>query len=1287
MVQLDYTPNTESAHGKRWLPDEPLIDWLRQGGGAQPDYSVRTGAIDADPQTRERTEAVLQNARRQREEQLDRKFKQILEFCVGQLVDMVVFPEASMPAALIPTLVHGFRSQLAVFVGVGTLRPVDVDTLREAGFAVADEDIGCNVAVYIDQDALVLVSKRDRARFETMQPGSGTARVTFRKGGRTRDVGLAICRDYINAPRTFDNEKPMPDVVLVSALTRPTADFLPSITRNFPVAFSNHALHGGSAVLTTELQGFFVDPKRCGTDPLPLGEAIVIVDHEGFANQPSKTIEPANRLVCRSAVVYDDPPHDDPAGSLSSLARQLRELTLDGLNRGTYFDLLSVAEDRLRSLRGEGVSILLGAAQELRRNAGTLVDKQDLALFTTHLVLTDVKSEAEMRYETLGRILTEWWRLLDPGLEVQEPADGISRHYEQARTLRRQILPQVRVRYRDSPITERRGDRPEKGGDLPPGQTDGFTTFYSARLGSYGTPSAVRSLQQQLGVLRTLSAASDDSARLIYQVSTALQTSGHLAPFFDVVGVTESTDPAVLDDLREGVGQQLATAFRSSWDLTGGPDTGMLNPKEVVELRLTTSAIPGIREDWGTLIDYLRTLSVPVTVQMTCRRCSEQDQVPVDPLPPAPVIVPAPGLTGFFFPFENDAAGFMERARHEESDGKANLSLLVHVGSPEPLPDSVLRAVGQWLFHTMAFEIVRGPDARHTLAAGTQPPAGRSLMPSEILRLFHPPYGPLEGRGLDQQRTRSIPLPASISATEGPHLGKARIQGTRQDLKVDVRMETEARLRHTYVIGQTGSGKTNLLKIMARQDIVKDRGVTVIDPHGDLVDYLVRHTQKRDDQVLLLDFGDPDYLPVLNPLDLDVDTPEDRNLAIENFIDLLTRQSHHTFYGPRFASLVRLVLASTTDPNFPIKPPSVLDVGMILRNTDRKGWLQHLLRDVDGINEQWKTFNKMDGSYQFAELLDWALSKFSEMEQDGTLRHVLAGGQSTVSISQFVRSGGVLLVKIPEWEMSRTAAALLGGFIEDQVRRAAYQRWRNSGSSAEPYFLYVDEFQNFSLGGFEQIVAEARKFGLGLVLAHQNLDQLEAFSAYTGASSHRLRNAVLGNVANRVVFGVSSRDAAELAKDMDVEADVLRNPGKHRATAQILFDLKQYPFTLELAKAESDPGLRDQYKALRERMIDRGYWRLRDELRESEAARDRQIKFEVKRWATQRSRVPRSRENPRETPTWRREGSTGTDHVQSWKQLLEQEADTATDGQAAVADPAPAEDQTEGSTAADDPTR
>ena len=535
-----------------------------------------------------------------------------------------------------------------------------------------------------------------------------------------------------------------------------------------------------------------------------------------------------------------------------------------------------------------------------------------------------------------------------------------------------------------------------------------------------------------------------------------------------------------------------------------------------------------------------------------------------------------------------------------------------------------------------------------SLAPRTQADSGPlTLRPADVLRVFHPPFGHIEGRGMSGERATRIPLPSSAVPTTGILLGTARSAFGRADRTVEVRISDESRLHHTYIVGKTGSGKTNLLKLMARQDIVAGKGVAVIDPHGDLVEYLLGHVGGREDEVTLLDFGDPHHTPVLNPLDLDVTTPADLALAIEEFIQILVHQSYHEFYGPRFEDIVRLTLESITRPEYPWHP-SVLDFIRIIRNEDRRKWLRELLRDADLV-ERWRIFEQMKRD-EIGEVLHWALSKFSEMARDGVLSQVISGGPSTVSISECVRSGGILLVRIPEWEVSASAAAFLGSFVQERVRRATYGRWSTIANKEEaaPFVLYVDEFQTFATSGFEEIVAEARKFGLGLVLANQNLRQLSAFSRFSGSRSSLLQEAVLGNVANIVVLGIGGNDSRVLSAELGVEAEAFRRIGMYSALVRARVRGEETPtFTLDIPAAESDRGLPAARDAVRRRMVDSGEWRARAAISGEVAAREEEMAEQTR---------PRSFVSPSASgvaPTRPAERRTGEIFVEEWRQKLE----------------------------------
>ncbi|MBY8853041.1 hypothetical protein K7G98_34355, partial [Saccharothrix sp. MB29] len=151
--------------------------------------------------------------------------------------------------------------------------------------------------------------------------------------------------DYVNARRDFDGASRPPDVVLVSALTNPTEDFLKRPV-NFATVFANHADRGGSSVIAPDVAGLFVD-RKLGTEPLPPGEAIVAADYEGFATKPSSTRPHSNRIALRAAILYEDNDPSDASGKPSGLAYPMQRWSLDQYHAGRYAEFLQTAEKRL----------------------------------------------------------------------------------------------------------------------------------------------------------------------------------------------------------------------------------------------------------------------------------------------------------------------------------------------------------------------------------------------------------------------------------------------------------------------------------------------------------------------------------------------------------------------------------------------------------------------------------------------------------------------------------------------------------------------------------------------------------------------------------------------------------------------------------------------------------------------------------------------------------------------------------------------------------------------------
>ena len=248
--------------------------------------------------------------------------------------------------------------------------------------------------------------------------------------------------------------------------------------------------------------------------------------------------------------------------------------------------------------------------------------------------------------------------------------------------------------------------------------------------------------------------------------------------------------------------------------------------------------------------------------------------------------------------------------------------------------------------------------------------------------------------------------------------------------------------------------------------------------------------------------------------------------------------------------------------------PSLVDAPSLLTDTAWQKRVRSGLVDKE-LTERWLFHDRVSTGRDYPDLLDWAVSKLDDLANDETLRSVLGGEHNTVNIDRVVRNNGVLVVSIPESVIGRDSAQFLGSLVLLQLKAALLRR---KGDDVPPFFVYVDEFQKFASVGFEELLAEARKFGVGLVMAHQNLEQLRAFSLMTGLSSDALVNSILGNVGTMVVFPIGAQDANLLAPQIEVSAKNIGRLGRYEAVVKMtLRGQSLAPFTLRTEY--SNPGL------------------------------------------------------------------------------------------------------------------
>lgn len=1227
-VQLDFTPVAVSGQDNLWLPDEPLLfdDPL-----TPPSVSVT--------ELRQLTmyDRLQLGIRSTNDRELTLRLKQILDYCISRQVDLVVFPEYAVPPQLIGTLA-GYAGHLSIFAGIGLIRKSDIAYLQPYGGSSELTNRDCGVYLSADGGAInaVFITKQHIAEGERADPGGGSLTVNLTTD-RPHAVRLCVCLDFPADAALLDPDQPPVDIVAISALTRTATDFTAAVPRDFVRIFANHAYFGGTTILIPSLVGF-ARVGRHGVDPLPARhEGVVIVDFDRYAQKPTARRTPRNRLIARAAIVYEEDSETDQSG-VAQVVPELSSMTTDEYLAGTYHEFLDRA---LRIVRGRpGFQVVQESIESLARNEGIgIVSTSELESLTRHLVLTDVLTHTELRYRQIDSVL----EAVKPFIVDDTPGIGNLRDVFLAR--KQQLIERVR------PTRRSPRDRQVGASEVPVGdvQTDAHR-FFAARLGHFDPVDAVRTLPLQLTVLSNIVESCEHELEIAYRVSTTQTMGEELVPFFDVVAIARGVSAQELAQLQEGLGQQIGQALSGGWAISG--TSTAIDPIGAwqVELRPVDSDwAPAVREDWGAVIDLVRTqqAGIEVEVRIVKHRGAGPTLPPVSRGGSEAERALAPSdreIRGFVDDVDRMAAEFFERIAGDAGHERPGLQLRFVIASSAALPGSLVRAIGLQLIGTPRFEVVSKPDS------APEGYAARLLKPSEALRLFHPPHGRLQSRGLSRRRPTSLALPVIALPATGVVLGTARSSSARVDRHVDVRLDDIARLRHVYMIGKTGSGKTNLLKNMARQDLEAGAGVAVIDPHGDLVEYLLRHATGREHEVTLLDFGDPDFTPVLNPLDLDVNVQSraDQRFAIDEFIRILVRQSYHEFYGPRFEDTVRMTLESLLRAGL-TDVPSVLGVPRILRNERYRRALREAVQDDADLRDRWDNFEAQLGTEK-AELLHWVLAKFSDMDAEGSLAPVLAGGTSSVSIRDVVNRGGVLLVRVPEWQIGIAAAGFIGHLVQERVRRAAFDRLRRAGGDGRtiaPFYVYVDEFQRFATTGFETLVAEARKFGLGLTLAHQNLLQLEEFSRFTGSSSRQLIDAILGNVGSVVVLGVSPSDAVPLAQTLGVPTESIDNITRHTGLAKVLFGGEESPpFTIDIPNAESDRGLPSARDHVIERMKASGAWlprehvlrRLDEEAKSlagKTAASEPQTSFlqewlDAKRLSSDRPRRPR-RTQPRAT--------------------------------------------------------
>jgi hypothetical protein len=322
------------------------------------------------------------------------------------------------------------------------------------------------------------------------------------------------------------------------------------------------------------------------------------------------------------------------------------------------------------------------------------------------------------------------------------------------------------------------------------------------------------------------------------------------------------------------------------------------------------------------------------------------------------------------------------------------------------------------------------------------------------------------------------------------------------------------RMAHLYVVGKTGTGKSTLLETLIVQDLRAGRGLTLLDPHGDLVERVLREVpHERQADLIYFDAADPDQPVGFNPL-LAI-APARRPLVAGAIVDAL-RGIWADSWGPRMEHILRYALLTALEG----PSPTIEQVLWLLSDWRYRRDAIERLADPE-LRSFWLLEFEQYPDRLRAEVIAPIQNKLGAFLAHPVLRRILQGGERPLDLRGLMDAGGILLVNLAKGRMGGDATALLGALLVASLGEAGLERADTPLQTRRPFFLYLDEFHTFATKNLALMLGELRKYRVGLILAHQHLSQLD----------DEVRDAILGNVGTIVSFRVGPEDAEILAQE------------------------------------------------------------------------------------------------------------------------------------------------------------
>jgi hypothetical protein len=1218
LVQLDYQPSVILANP---AIEEPSM--VAEGEGIT---SLRL----SDQQFAEQIDAMRSEIAKKYESFMRQRVKQILELLNNRSVDLVVFPEYSIPANCLLEI-NKYAGNYTVVAASHTVTPETIDICKKLNIEIGSSDIGKSICpIRLKGGQWQRIDKLSPSNFETnLKAGTIWQPIRLQnRNGKDFSFALFLCVDFIN-----DNETNLQQIVqrdiwekvdfgVVSSYSPTLRDFKQkaislSERAGRPIIYANIASIGGSQIYChIRDKNYFTE--RNGTKALvPGDEAILIVDLDSdqFERKPTHLpVSSTSELVALLPIL--------PKEKFSKYHALIEKIH----NTSSDETIREILKNELPELNGiiaresEASSVLKAKVHALidglKNKDGQYLKKCLECFFFTG----DEESFDELRYELLFKAHDLLINIIKDtrvkGEDFDNTSEVIKFYRRSLDTLRPRISNKLLKKFDDTNLTIHTivGDK----------ASPTFTSVFVMRLRAARANRIA--LAKQINLITTLAYEGNDNLGINLRYRCLPNPNGNLKDLeIQILGAARADERSDSRNLANSFRKDLANIMRLSLqniyqftleeleeeDLYRTTEPFRMN--HIMELhrevnyekqQSSENKIHHLEgnSSMARILDLLQSSSSACMVSIHLHPVSLTEAeknffVRYNHATPQFQKIESSDATNqrvttqfqakqsdgamFFLATEPNPSLHMSDAITTQrllGDSKTlspSLLLRLFVASDEPLSKLFLNTIGNELWGDETYkmlDLAKDDSAKQAVVhalrhvwAGSVPffvdsPDNLNRVPFlfdpyEASRMFRLP---LDGfSGAVGMLYRLIPAPAAALPESGIEIGLGFHPGAQRP--IIVRLSDEERTKHTYIVGKTGTGKSTLLSRMIEQDMRRGSGVCVIDPHGDLVDsVLAKVPDDRISDVVIFDPSSAERPLGLNLLEFDPKISHHKDFVVQETIAIMRKMFYFEHIGPIFEHTLRHLILTMLDESIKGEGTLIEVPRLIYDEKFRQSVVPNLKDELAA--DYWKQYSKLV-AHTISEHMMYVVSKFDTFTTDHIMRNIIGQAHSTINIADIMNKEKILLVKLSSAVIGELNASLLGMIIISKLRWAGMARAAIPPKERKKYYLYVDEFQNFSASGFETLLAEARKYGLSLTLAHQHINQLFAFNVSSGRMQDQIAPAIFGNIGTMIAFRLGERDAELLVREMGkpVDSEDLVNLKNYHAIAKTIIDGDVYP--------------------------------------------------------------------------------------------------------------------------------